>query len=362
MKKVEKKLRRVVSRIHYKLLLPTLSLSFFCVLLALYDKEILKQIEVGNVAAWVKTIENLATPILSFFDFGLVKALAVMLFTSLLLLTLCKVFLRPKAIVISHSSFSNTQAPYDQKAVSNYLVAHKDINLVDKMKRHDFVDAIRTQDRLVSEITNKCDEFTQLFYYGIAHIPLIVRAGYQIGNEGTVRLLHKFRNDQSLFKELSSESDDYRINIAKRLTPRNLLADELLVVIATSLEVTDADLAILRKSNIKYELNFHIADASMYDFDVLSAYATMTRLRTVVMAEIRKQVKKENINRIHLVLATSSDFAFYLAQDFSATHDPEIITYHYESSSNVKYPWGISNKLPPATAMVILRDTTENVN
>lgn len=359
MKELGKKLRRIVSRISYKVLWPILSLSFFCVLLSLYDEEILKQIEVGNVAAWVKTIENLATPILSFFDFGLVKTLVVMLFASLLFLTLCKVFLRPKAIVISHSSFSNTQAPYDQKAVSNYLVAHRDINLVEKMKRRDFVDAIRTQDRLVSEITNKCDEFTQLFYYGIAHIPLIVRAGYQIGNEGRVRLFHKFRNDQSLFKEISSESDDYRINISKRLTPRNLLADELLVVIATSIEVTDSDLAILRKGNIKYELRFYIADAAMYDFDVLSTYGTMTRLRTYVMAEIRKQVKQENINRIHLVLATSSDFAFYLAQDFSATHDPEIITYHYESSSKEKYPWGISNKRPPSNAVVSLVGTDD---
>lgn len=360
MKKVEKKLRRIVSRIHYKILLPTLSLSFFCVLLALYDEEILKQIEVGNVAAWVKTIENLATPILSFFDFGLVKNLVVMLFASLLLLTLCKMLLRPKAIVISHSSFSNTQAPYDQKAVSNYLVAHRDINLVEKMKRRDFVDAIRTQDRLVSEITNKCDEFTQLFYYGIAHIPLIVRAGYQIGNEGRVRLFHKFRNNQSLFKEISSESDDYRTNITPHLTCRNRSADELLVVVATSLKITDEDLSILRNSNIKYELNFHIADESTYDFDVISAYDTMTRLRTVIMREIRKLVKKESITKIHLVLATSSDFAFYLAQDFSVTHDPEIITYHYEASNKAKYPWGISNKRPPSTAVVSLVDVDSN--
>lgn len=360
MKEVEIKLRRIINRISYKILLPLLSFSFFCILLSVYDEEILKQIEVGNVSAWVATIENLAAPVLSFFDFFLVQILVTVLFASLLFLSLCKVILRPKAIVISHSSFSNTQAPYDQKAVSNYLVAHRDINLVEKMKRREFADAIRTQDRFVSEITNKCDAFTQLFYYGIAHIPLIVRAGYQIGNEGRVRLFHKFRNDQSLFKELSSGSDDYRINISSSLTCRNRLADELLVVIATSLEITDADLAILRKSNIKYELNFHITDASMYGFDALSTYATMTRLRTFVMAEIRKQVKKENINRIHLALATSSDFAFYLAQDFSATHDPEIITYHYESSSKEKYPWGISNKRPPSTAVVSLVDAVDN--
>lgn len=359
MKNFEIKLRRIVNRIRFKILLPILSLSFFCVLLVIYDKEILKQIEVGNVAAWVRTIENLATPILTLFDFWLVKSLIVILFFVLLCLTLCKVFLRPKAIIISHSSFSNTQASYDQKAVSNYLVTHKDINLVEKMIHHEFADAIRTQDRIISEITNSCDEFTQLFYYGVAHIPLIVRAGYQIGNEGMVRLFHKFCENQSVFKEISSESDNYRINFSKNLTCRNLLADELLVVIATSLVITDTDLNILRKNNIKYELNFHIEDASMYDFDVLSSYNTMARLRTLVMTEIRKQVKKENITKIHLALATSSDFAFFLAQEFSATHDPEIITYHYETCSEVKYPWGISNKRPPATAMITLNNVTK---
>ena len=76
------------------------------------------------------------------------------------------------------------------------------------MARHNIVDAIRIQDTLIEEALNDCDKSTELFYYGIAHIPLIFRAGFQVGDEGKVRLLHKYRNDQPLFKEVSSDPDN----------------------------------------------------------------------------------------------------------------------------------------------------------
>ena len=78
----------------------------------------------------------------------------------------------------------------------------------------------------------------------------------------------------------------------------------------------------------------------------------MNRLRKGILDKIRETVTKENITRIHMVLAASSDFTFFLAQGFSKNHDPEVIVYHYDRNATVKYPWGISNILSPTNAVV----------
>ena len=50
MKAAEKKLRRFINKLSYKLLAPLLSVSFFFLLLSIYGKDALKEIEVGEIA------------------------------------------------------------------------------------------------------------------------------------------------------------------------------------------------------------------------------------------------------------------------------------------------------------------------
>ena len=90
----------------------------------------------------------------------------------------------------------------------------------------------------------------------------------------------------------------------------------------------------------------------MYGFDSIDSYAAMNRLRKGILEKIRETVKEKNIMRIHMVLATSSDFTFFLAQGFSKNHDPEIVVYHYDRKTAVKYPWGISNISTPTNAVI----------
>lgn len=212
--------------------------------------------------------------------------------------------------------------------------------------------AICAQDNIVKEVLNSCNKFTELFYYGVAHIPLIFRAGFQIGDEGCVRLLHKYRNGQSKFKEISREPDNYSFRLKGKPEYGNAESTEMLVTVATSFPVMSEDLSIFREMDLNCELQFKAEKKEMYGFDVIDSYATMNRLRIGILDQIRKTAINRKISRIHLVLATSSDFAFFLAQGFSTYHDPEVVTYQYERSSVEKYPWGISNKLPPNDAVV----------
>jgi len=352
MKDLEKKLRLKVQKISDSCVNRWLAAFGILTLFALFDIETIKKIELWDISSIANTVDSFASPILDIFEDVFIKALVYALFGTTLLLRAYKSAIHPRAIIINHSSFSNAQSSYDPSIVSGYSVKEKDINLVNQMARHNTVDAIRIQDTLIEDALIDCDKSTELFYYGIAHIPLIFRAGFQVGDEGKVRLLHKYRNDQPFFKEISSDPDTYTVKLRSSTVRNNKVSSEMLVVVATSLPVASEDLAVFRSGNICCELHFEMESKSMYGFDSVDSYAAMNRLRKGILDKIRETATKKNIKRIHMVLATSSDFTFFLAQGFSKNHDPEVVAYHYDRNSNTKYPWGISNILSPANAMI----------
>lgn len=352
MKDLEKKLRMKVQKISDSHLNWCLTAFGILALFAIFDIETLKKIEVWDISGIANTVDTFASPFLDIFENTFIKALIYASFSITLLLRAYKSAIHPRAIIINHSSFSNAQSSYDPCIVSGYSVKEKDINLVDQLAHHNIVDAIRVQDSLIEEALNDCDKSTELFYYGIAHIPLIFRAGFQVGDEGKVRLLHKFRNDQPFFKEISSDPDTYTVRLRPTTIRNTKVSSEMLVVVATSLPVASEDLAVFRSGNICCELHFEMENKSMYGFDSVDSYAAMNRLRKGILDKIRETATKKNIKRIHMVLATSSDFTFFLAQGFSKNHDPEVVVYHYDRNSNTKYPWGISNILSPANAVI----------
>lgn len=352
MKDLEKKLRLKVQKISDSHLNWCLTVFGILALFAYFDIETLKKIELWDISSIANTVDSFASPILDIFENVFIKALVYALFGITLLLRAYKSAIHPRAIIINHSSFSNAQSSYDPSIVSGYSAKEKDINLVNQMARHNTVDAIRTQDSLIEEALNDCDKSTELFYYGIAHIPLIFRAGFQVGDEGKVRLLHKYRNNQPFFKEISSDPDTCAVRLKYSTVGNVKTSREMLVVVATSLPVKNEDLAVFRGGDLCYELHFEMENKSMYGFDSVDSYAAMNRLRKGILDKIRETATKKNIKRIHMVLATSSDFTFFLAQGFSKNHDPEVVVYHYDCNTTAKYPWGISNILSPANAVI----------
>lgn len=349
-----KNLRKFVSKLPDRVLGAGLTVLGTLTLFAVFDIETLKKIELCNISNIANTVDNFFSPFCDIFKNNVIKRIICTLFLALIFLRVFKLAMRAKAIVIRHSTFSNTLSTYDERNLSGYSVKEIDINLVNQMNNLDIIKAINIQDGVIKEILKDCDKFTDIFYYGIAHIPLIFRAGFQIGDEGKVHLLHKYRNEQTKFKEILNDSDNYILQLKGQLKSNNRFSPskEMLVVIATSLPISNEDLTVFRKKNLCCELHFEMENKSMYGFDVINTYAIMNRLRSVILNKVREIVVSKNIDRIHLVLATSSDFTFFLAQGFSEHHDPEIVVYQYERSSSEKYPWGISNKLPPENAVI----------
>lgn len=352
MKSFEKWLREKVQKTSDNCLKWCLIVFGIVTLFAIFNVETLKKIEIGSISNIANTVDNFDVPFLDIFENTFIKSLIFALFGITLYLRIYKFLIRPRAKIIKHSSFSNAQSSYDPSIVTGYSVTEKEINVVEQMAHHNIVDAIRKQDSLIEEILNSCDPHTELVYYGIAHTPLIFRAGFQVGDEGRVRLLHKYRNEQSFFREISSDPDTFSVKMEPIKVQSTKPSKEMLVVIATSLQIKDEDLVCFQNNNYCCRLYFQPKESGMYGFDSVVSYATMERLKTDILQEIRENVTIKGVQKVHLVLSTSSDFTFSLAQGFSKNHDPEIVVYHYDRNSDTKYPWGISNIASPANAVV----------
>lgn len=277
----------------------------------------------------------------------------IILFFVILGMIALTIYIKDKIVIIKHMSLSNTLSPYNKESFKEYSVIEKEIDLSICMEKKRIKEAIKTQDDKIKEIKNTSKN-KELMYYGVAHSPLIFRAGFQIGDERNVRLFHKKRNGKSTFEELA-DNDEYRIKFDEATIIGNNDVKEVLVVIETSLKINRDSLRIFYEKDLNAILAIGLENEHMYDFDNMDSYAVMQRMRKHILQYVRKYTQENNIERIHMVLSTSSAFTFYLAQAFSSNHDPEIIVYHYDSNSKEKYPWGISNIADAENAIVYLK-------
>lgn len=242
-------------------------------------------------------------------------------------------------IIIGHSSMSKVAFKVDTDG--EYQV--KEISLIDDMKdtTNDYEQikyAINKQDRLVSEFKSNIDNNNEYGYMGIAHTPLILRMGNQIGDEVGIKLFHKSRKENentNVFKELNKDENFKELAISTKILDKN--SDELIVGLSTTFEIKYNELKIFNPDN----KNILIFSSEDLGFDVIESEIQVKNYVKYIMDNVRKVVKDKNIKKIHMVLSTSSVMTFALGQAISLNNDPNITIYHYDINNPRKYTWGI---------------------
>lgn len=258
------------------------------------------------------------------------KGLRIPLFV-LLVIDVLFLFWRRRYILVSLCSFS----PDLEKANvgrKNRRISRKQLNLCDEMRYMKIPEAVAKADEFVERI-QKDRNNAELGIYGIMHTPLLFRIGYDFGDQSNADFYHKARTNNSCFEEWKKDSERYHIAFSEK--NKNVKSDEMLVSIATSLEIKDSDIACLNPKS-KHILKF---EGDRFDFDALKNYADATEIRDLIMKKIREKSKEYEIKKVHMVIASSVAFTIFLGMAYSKQHDPECIVYHYEKG---RYHWGIS--------------------
>ncbi len=292
--------------------------------------EWMEKIEVGEVAAWKHTIENFIP------DFILnnisCARFPLLILTNVAILLL---FHKQRMVLICHASFSPEMASVDNVEIEKeYYIKKQKIDLCDCICRSALGEAIDIQDEIIKNVSTK--HGYEIGYYGIAHTPLVFRAGFNVGDQRKVRIFHRARDNEALFKEWSKEKDGWNDTLeeTKELN-KGSKSKELYVAIGTTFPIKTEEISSINKNNG----HVLIFKSSAIGFDVLGSYEQANILRNQILKTIRDRVKKYNIRKLHLMISSSVAFTFLLGTSFSEQHDPEIIVYHYE---NGQYTWGIN--------------------
>ena len=249
-----------------------------------------------------------------------------------------KHFMRKEYVIISEKSMGHKLSNVVIKNYEDRCTLSETIDISYDMLNDNIIQAVKKQDEFIEEIIKKYHSLN-LGYYGIAHTPLVFRAGYQVGDQDNVHLYHKCRSNDSEFIEWSEELGLFKINIEFCDEPKEYIYEkqEMIVAIGTSFEIKKSEITKLNPE--KKHLMFF--KANIIDFDNIKSYKDAEQARKFIWSNVRNYVKKYNIQKIHLLIASSVAFTFFLGMGYSRQHDPECVVYHYERPD---YKWGINIK------------------
>lgn len=286
------------------------------------------------------------------------KTIALGLFLLGILLLAIRFIFRPIAYVLSQRSLNEIQLAPMEKALANmYRIKKYDIDLHQEIKSGNLFAALEKQDSTIEKIKKLRKAHQPIFYYGIAHTPFIFRAGFSVGDESNnIIALHK-AVDGTCFNKLSDgallpkkiPTSDQNLD-----DHSSLLCKELIVLIETSFDISREDVESSFPEN-KNILTFRYSDTSELGRDSLNSFALQKLWCDTFWDTLRNICKVHDYNKVHLLISSSTDFTFYLAQHYSRTYDVDIIVYHYDRSNSIRYPWGIDIKKPIKEAVVYRR-------
>lgn len=334
------------------LLSPLTLFILLCGVVSFCGADILEKLPVLNSDSY-KMVEGFIPSIpewLSSFQGKVVVCLAGIL---ILIIWCMKLFHRPCALLIAHSSMEYDLSHIEKNFKKSFWFIKKSItiNLMSNgAHEEDISEAIEQQDQSM-ELIRKKNWCKTVFYYGIAHTPLVFRLGYQWGQKKEIRFLHRFRPIESAqeFEELPQyDSDPVSLQNSDFFDESNIQSKgcEMLVAIASSYVIKENQLSQIDPTNsmIHYRLQIE-----RHGVDFFNSYQKIQSYAAAILEEIRAIIKQNNIDTIHLMISSSVPFTFYLAQQMHTQQFGRIIVYHYVRG---KYTWGIDVTEPDARKCV----------
>lgn len=354
------KIARICKRIDNKLFYPALALVGYCTVVAFLGEDSLNKIKFLE-NSFYDTIVAFFPEFVQFLAVPLGRAICGVTAILFAICFLLKIFYRPCALLIAHSTMGHTLT-LAKDIRKKFWFKKKNISYELPFRNassEEIAKAVRTQDTAVSDIKEKNWRST-IFYYGVAHTPLVFRLGYQFGQAKRVRLLHRFRpnGDEQEFDELPPVDDDKLARLHREII--NNLEDssrELLVAISTSYPIIEENLLAIdpEKKMFRYWVQISDEDNGVDFFD---SYHKIRTYASSFEEDIEKLVRNWNIKTVHVVISSSVPFTFYLGQLMNNNQFNRILVYHYDRT---KFTWGIDiMETDPEKAVVWARGEQEN--
>ena len=263
-------------------------------------------------------------------------------------LWLLRLFYRTRIVLIKHSSM-NIKLKIDPDFLKMHWCKRLDVEI--SLINNNVVQLLKDHDNKACLISNvMIAEKRPVFYYGIAHTPLIFRFGYQMAG-CTVHLLHQYRNArrEHHFSELKKYDEDRMpLDGIDCVTING--ATDLLFAIGATFNIKNEDLDTIDPTHIMHRCIYNI-EGDLQGFDFFSSENKINAIALTLVRKIEEICKENRIQRVHIAISASVAFTFFFAQRLTTNQIPDIIVYHYEKGNS--YPWGVRIKEKDAIKAVV---------
>lgn len=328
-------------KIHTKPLTAITALVLCCTIVAFLGRDMLKKLMFLK-NPYYDTVVACLPDFVDFLNAPLAKVICAIFTLLVFFVWAVRLFYKKPALLIAHSTMGHNLGELDKELSKNFYF--KEIDISEKLpprdaKQNEIEKAIEIQDNIYNQIKQNNWRST-VFFYGVAHTPLVFHLGYQFGQTQSLRLLHRFRpkEDVQEFIELPQYDNDTASFLTEEIRDVIISSQDMIVAIGTTYTIKDEDLKIIKQGQNMYIYKRQVNDEIM-GYDFFNSYQKIRNYSDRFTYDIRKICKERNIRRIHLVLSTSVPFTFYLAQQMNTNQFPEIIVYHYDHG---RYTWGIN--------------------
>ncbi len=235
----------------------TLLLILF--LISLGTGENLKKIEIGEVSAIYNTIVAfvpekylMALQRISF-PIGVLLVISIILFAW-----------KKRMNVLCHVSLAHGMAPLSPNVKKEYYIKEENLDIVGYSYPNDLHQIITEQDSAIKDFTATKGIHS---YYGIAHTPLVFRAGYMYGDQQEIHLFHRAHNNSANFEEWDTSADTKWETSFREIQEENksCKSNNLIVAISTSLEIKNIEIASITDTKCHF-IRFQL---QTLEFDII---------------------------------------------------------------------------------------------
>jgi nucleoside phosphorylase len=220
----------------------------------------------------------------------------------------------------------------------------------------DPVDALQRQRDLIHRVNHFIDRYpnAQIAYLGLAHIPLVFHAGYEI-NRCAIRLLTTNRQTGEWIPLLPDAEHESELCIQE--APSNISDEvgDVVVRMSISYRISRQQINGIVKEPLA---SFHLSlskprpDAIISEKQVNDCARAFHQLLVDINAHFPKT------RRIHLFIAAPPTVVFRCGQQVSKTVDPDILVYNFSNKDQPNYGWAVN----VATGEVIeLRSNSQEI-
>lgn len=242
-----------------------------------------------------------------------------------------------KALEIRHTSIESNIS--FEKSTKDTVIEINQVKAMDDYSLYSIQSALDIQNDKFSELTVMLnnEDYENVKYKALAHIPLTILAGYQISDKISPVYFEWNQNDLS-WSEITDNTESYPVLINTESEILESGSDNVAIKIGVTYPVSDCD---VMDTEVSFKRIYSLSLEEPKRNSIVSRVQLMkykTQFRDL-MDNINRN--NRDVKNVHIFYSGQPSLAFILGSSISKRMDKNIFVHNHTGTETPKYSWGI---------------------